>query len=34
MPYDNYNQNGKIWIFVQENTQVRVVADSNPQLTL
>lgn len=34
MSYANYNQNGKIWVFIQDHIQVDVILDAEQQLTL
>ncbi|KAG5631193.1 hypothetical protein H5410_002910 [Solanum commersonii] len=34
MQYANYNQNGKIWVFIQEHVHVGVLSDSEQQLSL
>ncbi|KAH0693154.1 hypothetical protein KY290_021334 [Solanum tuberosum] len=34
MQYANYNQNGKIWVFIQEHIHVGVLSDTEQQLSL
>ncbi|KAH0698743.1 hypothetical protein KY284_012958 [Solanum tuberosum] len=34
MHYANLNQNGKIWIFVQEHVQMGVISDTEQQISL